>query len=455
MGMDMHDSHAFTRRVFLSRGVTLASAALTVPAFLETSARALAAATPRPGATPGVPEDRILVVIQLAGGNDGLNTVIPLGLREYYDGRPGIGVPENEILRLDTKSDVGLHPALSGLKALHEDGLLAIAQGVGYPNPNRSHFLSMDIWHTADTNGTGDGWLGKYFDSQCAGRDPKRPGGAGVSRTPREEPSVPQAEGDGLARSGIAIGRTAPRALEGRLTKPIAFESPELFRWTGEGLSDAMGAAYAEVTKSANAVNSGADSAHAFLTRTAMDAQIASDRIRKAVEGEPLVEYPRGELGRQLQMIGAMIRAGLSTRVYYATLGGFDTHAAQGGAAGRHAQLLGEFGASLRAFTDDLRAQGNLERVLTMTFSEFGRRVRQNASGGTDHGAAAPMFLTGPMVRPGALNRHPSLTDLDDGDLKFGVDFRSVYAGVLKEWLRADPNAILGRPFPPARLLKA
>lgn len=453
MGMDMHNSRAFTRRVFLGRGVTLASAALTVPAFVEASARALAAGAGSVSSAPGVPDERILVVVQLGGGNDGLNTVIPLGERAYYDGRPGIGVPEQEILRLDSKADVGLHPRLDGLKALHDEGMLAIVQGVGYPNPNRSHFLSMDVWHTADTNATGPGWLGKYFDSECAGADPKA---AGRARAPVRAPDAAgtaPAPGDGLSRSGVAIGRAAPRALEGRITKPISFESPDLFRWTGEGLGDGLAGAYGAVTAP---VKGGAPGSNAeFLSRTAMDAQVASDRIRRAVEGEALAEYPRGELGRQLRMVGAMIRAGLSTRVYYVTLGGFDTHAGQGGANGRHAQLLNEYASSLRAFYADLKAQGNDGRVLTMTFSEFGRRVRQNASGGTDHGAAAPMFLAGPMVRAGVLNAHPSLADLDDGDLKFGVDFRSVYAGVLKDWLRADPVGVLGRAFPAAKILRA
>ena len=191
-----------------------------------------------------------------------------------------------------------------------------------------------------------------------------------------------------------------------------------------------------------------------FLMRTALDAQVASETIRKAVQATPLVPYPANALARQLAMVGAMIRAGLKTRVYYASLGGFDTHAGQGGPQGAHANLLEQLGSAVKAFYDDLKAQENADRVLTMTFSEFGRRVSQNASQGTDHGAAAPMFLAGPMVRPGVLNSHPSLTDLDRGDLKHRVDFRSVYSGILEDWLKADPVAVLGARFQPARLIR-
>jgi uncharacterized protein (DUF1501 family) len=196
------------------------------------------------------------------------------------------------------------------------------------------------------------------------------------------------------------------------------------------------------------------NSALAFLTRTALDAQVSSDAIRRAARSAPLTNWPRSELAQQLQLVSAMIAAGLPTRVYYTSMGGFDTHAQQGGAFGRHAQLLQQFGDAMRAFYAELKAQRNDARVLTLCFSEFGRRVSQNASNGTDHGAAAPVFLAGPMVRKGVLNAHPSLTNLDDGDLRFSVDFRSVYAGVLADWLKADPNEVLGQRFRKAELLR-
>lgn len=449
-----------TRRAFLTRGITLASAAFTVPAFIDLSARALAAQV-KPGHTsnPGVADGRILVVIQLAGGNDGLNTVIPFAEPAYYKARTGIAIPEREVLRLSNADGVGLHPKLAGLRDLYEDGQLSIIQGVGYPNPNRSHFKSMDIWHTADTTGTGEGWLGRYFDNQCNGK-------------PTDASGVHS--GGCSSDAGIALGRTAPLAMEGRIFKPIAFESADLFRWTGEDMNDEeLAKAYHQITRgnhskitsdeAANEVGGSPrqrddhdhhDDSASFLTRTALDAQIASDRIRKAVDRKPDTEYPRSGLGRQLMMVASMIAADMPTRVYYVSLGGFDTHAGQGNVSGGHANLLDQLAQALKAFYADLKKQENDARVLTMTFSEFGRRVAQNASNGTDHGTAAPMFLAGPMVRPGILGNHPSLTDLDNGDLKFTADFRSVYAGILDQWLKAEPEKVLEGRFAAARVMR-
>lgn len=423
------DPRAYTRRAFLQHGVLLASAATTIPLFLQRSATALAQMSAGLSSVPGVPDERILVVVQLAGGNDGLNTVVPFGHREYYNARPGIGIPEAQVLRFNAKSDVGLHPQLAGLKSLYDDGMLAVVQGVGYPNPNRSHFKSMDIWHTADTTGSGDGWLGKYFDCECNGHpDPE---------------------------AGVAIGRSAPLAMQGRISKPVAFESPSLFKWTGEEMDPNLADPYERINRAGAPAGVAPDSNAAFLMRTALDAQVSSAAIRKAVEAGPLVPYPRNNpLAEQLAMVGAMIRAGLRTRVYYVSMTGFDTHAAQGGAQGRQATLLGQYGGAIKAFYDDLRAQRNDGRVLTMTFSEFGRRVTQNASQGTDHGAAAPVFLSGPMVRAGVLTEHPSLTDLDQGDLKYGLDFRCVYTGILADWLKADAAKVLGANFRAAKVIR-
>lgn len=428
--MDLTHSHAFTRRAFLHRGLTLASTAITIPVFLQHSAAALAQSVPAGVSPVTASNGRILVVVQLAGGNDGLNTVIPFGDRAYYKARPGISIPEKDVLKLGVQSPagIGLHPRMSALKELHDEGKLTIIQGVGYPNPNRSHFKSTDIWHTAETSGTGDGWLGRYFDNRCAG--------------------APACSG----HDGIAIGRSAPLAMQGRSFKPVSFETPDLFRWTGEDEGAAEAKAYAALMSPTSSPGSvGNDS---FLTRVALDAQIASRRIREAVAKKPSVVYPRSRLAQQLTMVAAMIRAGLETRVYYVTLGGFDTHAGQGGAQGTHANLLDQLATSLRAFQRDLVHSGLADRVLTMSFSEFGRRVGQNGSGGTDHGTAAPMFLMGPMVRPGVLGDLPSLTDLDNGDLKFNVDFRSVYAGILDQWLEADAAKVLGQSFKAAQVIR-
>ncbi|MGI9013488.1 MAG: DUF1501 domain-containing protein [Phycisphaerales bacterium] len=426
-----NDNAAFTRRIFLQQGVTMISAAATIPLFLQNSANAMM----RPlgsltTSLAGVPEDHILVVVQLGGGNDGLNTVIPYGDRNYYNSRPSLGIAapgngQQTALALNDVQGIGLHPAMAPFKELLDDGVASIIQGVGYPNPNRSHFTSMDIWHTADPDaGNGLGWIGRYFDNQCNGSP------------------IPQ--------GSVAIGRSAPLAMLGEVQKPVSFESPDLFKWLGNELHHSMKQPYDDINRSGQLPAMQSDSQQAFLQRTALDAQVASDKIRAAVAKAPLVPYPQTGLGRQMQMVGAMIRAEMPTRVYYVTMGGFDTHANQ---AGSHAALLTQFSGAVNAFQKDMKAQGNSKHVLTMVFSEFGRRVKQNASGGTDHGTAAPMYLIGDMVKPGLLGNHPSLTDLDSGDLKFNVDFRSIYAGILEDWMKAPSKEILGQAFRKAEII--
>ncbi|MCW5758078.1 MAG: DUF1501 domain-containing protein [Phycisphaeraceae bacterium] len=432
--MDLHHSKAFTRRAFLERGVMLASATVVAPGFVQGTALGLPSPSAFLASLAGVPEDRVLVVVQLSGGNDGLNTVVPYGADEYYRARRGIGIARGNVLELDGRQGLGLHPALAPMKELYDAGLCSVFQGVGYPNPNRSHFKSMDIWHTADTSGTGEGWIGRYLDSECVGF------GAGESGSAQGAPPA------------INIGRTAPLAMQGRKVNPVSFENASVFRWLGEDHDRELKGEYDRLNRRESA--SVGDTNEAFLTKTALDAQVSSDLIRRAVAAEPLVRYPGNELARQLSLIAQMIRAGLKTRVYYASLGGFDTHAGQGGANGRHAQLLGQFASSMKAFYDDLKAQGNDGRVMTLSFSEFGRRVSQNASNGTDHGTAAPMFLFGPMVRPGVHGTHPPMSDLDGGDLKHTLDFRHVYAGVLDSWMRADASSILQGRYRPALVLR-
>lgn len=429
----------YTRREFLRSGVILASAAVSVPSFINGTAHAMSQALGALSSLPGVPDDHVLVVLQLSGGNDGLNTVIPYAYPEYYRARTSIGIPERDVLKLSRAEDVGLHPGLAGMRDLYDAGLLSIIQGVGYPNPNRSHFKSMDIWHTADPTATGDGWLGRYFDSECCGF------GKGESGTAEQAAASPTQAG---GPAGIAVGRTMPLAMQGRSSRAVSFENADLFKWSGKDVHDALRDPYDHINRRGEIASQGAnDSNMDFLVRTALDAQVSSDLIRRAVTLRPSVTFPQSEAGRQLSMVASMIRAGLKTKVYYVSQGGFDTHAGQGGAQGNHARLLAGVGGALKAFYDELKAQGNDQRVLTMTFSEFGRRVGQNASGGTDHGTAAPMFLAGPMVKPGVLNKHPSMTDLDGGDLKYTTDFRGVYAGVLANWLKADSKKVLEGDF--------
>ncbi|HRP62481.1 MAG TPA: DUF1501 domain-containing protein [Phycisphaerales bacterium] len=428
-------NQTYSRRLFIQQGITLASMAVTAPLFIERTARGMMLPLESMlSSRPGMPEDRVLVVVQLGGGNDGLNTVVPYGADIYYRARPAIAIPaagrQNGALTLDQKYGIGLHPSFSGFKDLMDQGVASIVQGVGYPNPNRSHFTSMDIWHTASTNAQGNGWIGRYFDNTCNG--------------------TPVPEG------AVSIGRNAPLAMNGQIQKPVSFESAELFRWVGEQVHESLKDPYREITRrgaldEATAAP-GEESQLNFLTRTALDAQVSSDRIRAAVAKSPLVQYPGGNLSRQLQIVGAMIRDGLATRVYYVSLGGFDTHANQ---PNQHGNLMRQLGDSLNAFYRDLKAQGNSSRVLTMVFSEFGRRVAQNASQGTDHGAAAPMFFMGDMVQPGLRGEHPSLTNLDEGDLRYNVDFRQLYASVLEDWMKADSAAILGGRFQKAGVLKS
>ncbi len=425
------DPLPYSRRRFIRQGVALASLSATVPWFVQRSAGAsMLPEGSLVAERAGIDEGRVLVVVQLGGGNDGLNTVVPYGADAYYRARPTLAIPRpganGGALALDGSDGLGLHPNLAPLKDLFDEGRLTIVQGVGYPNPNRSHFASMDIWHSASPDGPGrGGWIGRYFDNTCSGR--------------------PEPE------AGVAIGREAPLAMIGDSTKPITFESEELFRWSGEDLHPLLAAKYQEVARRGELAGVDEDSQLAFLTRTSLDAQVSSDRIRAAVAKEPLVRYPQGNLARQLQVVAAMIRDGLRTRVYYVTLGGFDTHAGQDR---NHGNLLRQVAESLRAFQSDLARQGNDGRVVTMVFSEFGRRVKQNASGGTDHGAAAPMFLLGTGLRQGVLGDHPSLEDLDDGDLKYRVDFRSIYAGLLEDWLQAPAAAVVGGSFRKAQLLR-
>jgi uncharacterized protein (DUF1501 family) len=380
-----------------------------------------------------VPEDRVLVIVQLGGGNDGLNTVIPYGDDLYHRARPGIALSapgrnrdqNRTVLPLDERAGIGLHPSMTGFRELFDEGVASIVQGVGYPNPNRSHFASMDIWHTANEHGKGNGWIGRYFDNTCQGRP--------------------------LPEGAVAIGNTAPLAMHGDVQKPISFESADLFRWLGADLDPSLKEPYDAINRRGPLDDADDDSQMGFLTRTALDAQVSSDRIRTAVAKTPLVSYPGNALARQLRIVSAMIRDEMKTRVYYTSMGGFDTHANQ---FGQHANLLRRFSGAVTAFYRDLKAQGNHERVLVVAFSEFGRRVAQNASGGTDHGCAAPMFLVGDMTLPGLLGRHPSLSRLDHGDLVYGVDFRSVYAAVLEDWMGAPSQPILGRSFRKAQIIR-
>ena len=432
-----------TRRVFLGKGLTLLAAGATVPSFLNRTAFAVGKPfDQRLTQADSGADGKVLVVVQLSGGNDGLNSVIPFADDAYYKARPRLGIARDKVHKLGDL--VGLNPELTPLKKLFDNGQMTLVQGVGYPNPDRSHFRSMDIWHTANP-GEGaitSGWLGRYFDAQCSGIDPKQ-------KAAGEEETLPSPE------IGISFGDSNFLAMQGEKVMPLSFETPADYQYKGgdEKRFLALNQRPADAPAPKNTEHAEID----FLTRTAMDAQVSSDRILKVTRDHtPGVEYPGNGFGQQLKTVAAMIKGKMPTRVYYVSLGGFDTHANE---TNRHDRLMGDLAAGVSAFMEDLKQQGNDERTLVMTFSEFGRRVQENASGGTDHGTAAPMFFFGhhKQVQPGIVGNHPSLTDLDSGDLKYGIDFRSCYGGVLQNWLDVDPQTcarILGGRFNPIPLAR-
>jgi uncharacterized protein (DUF1501 family) len=382
-------------------------------------------------------DGNILVVLQLAGGNDGLNTVIPVGNDEYLKARPKIAIRDKAALLLDSKT--GLHPALAGLSAAYQDGHLAVVQAVGYPNPNRSHFRSTEIWATAtdENQSSTTGWIGRYFDNACQGCD---------------------------AAVGIALAGQTPQAFSAMVPKGVLYQGGG---WGGgkkkqkeAGLmleadgsmvmedDEGDGPAGGSIGEIGGPSNKGKMSSLDFLERTDMDAKVSQQEIAKAsARAKNAVPYPGSRLGQNFAAVARLIAGGMPTRVYYLSQGGYDTHIDQ---AGAHERLLREMGDAVAAFLADLKAQGNLDRVSLMTFSEFGRRLKENASGGTDHGAAAPLFLAGGAVHAGLHGKMPSLAkkDLNDGDVKFNVDFRSVYATVLEKHLGVKSDSILGRNFP-------
>ncbi|HUR46300.1 MAG TPA: DUF1501 domain-containing protein, partial [Candidatus Saccharimonadales bacterium] len=334
---------------------------------------------------------------------------------------------------------------LTGFKDLYDAGNLSVVQGIGYPNPNRSHFRSTEIWQTASDSEKFEryGWLGRYFDNACSGCDPT---------------------------IGINIGRQMPQAFAAKHPVGVSLDNPQNYRFmtddkAGEGM---MQESYRKLNQvdegEANAGGSiqavaGGNMLHQqgspldYLERTALDAQVSSEKIR-AISGkvQNKASYPAGSLANSLKLVARLIGGGLPTRVFYVSQGGFDTHANQVNA---HERLLKELGDSIKAFVEDMKAQGNFSRVVLMTFSEFGRRLNENASGGTDHGAASSMFVVGEKVKAGLLGKYPSLApgDLYNGDIRYTTDFRGVYAGLLEGWLKTPSAPVLGRQFEPLALV--
>jgi uncharacterized protein (DUF1501 family) len=392
----------FTRRRFLQAG-SLVSASMLMPKFLK--------ALEKGQMVP--PGNKVLVIIQLSGGNDGLNTIIPYRNDIYYRVRPALGIKREAALSLN--DELGIHPSLKGLKALYDDGALGILNNVGYPNPDRSHFRSMDIWHSASQSNEywSDGWIGRYLDAQCKGCD--RP------------------------TQALEIDDTLSLALKGDNDKGLALTDPARLFGTS---SDRFFKDLQQQYNTGGDHHSNADYLYKTMGETISSAAYIQQQFKTYKSAEP---YPNTELGRNLRTIANLIMSDINTKVYYVSHGSFDTHVNQ---QDQQARLFGQLSDAVSVFTGDLKKNHRFEDVVVMTFSEFGRRVGQNASGGTDHGTASNMFLIGGgLKQQGLINEGPDLVNLKDGDLQYKVDFKSVYATLLSGWLGANDKDILRREY--------
>lgn len=357
--------------------------------------------------------DTVLIVCQLTGGNDGLNTVVPYATKAYYELRPTLAIPDAAVLRLNEQ--LGLHPALKPLHDLYNEKKVAIIQGVGYPRPNRSHFKSMEIWQSASPEGNlRNGWIGRHFDSQLAG-GPLNP----------------------VVALGLSVDK--PLALAAKSAGIPCFASlTDIQTMVGDGDTekmlrriqgdDAAEGSPARLVQQAN--------------KTALDAMATlNEQLGKYT---PKQDYGTSNFGVGFQQIAQLVATSPQTRVVYFSTGGFDTHAQQ---AASHERLLSGFAQAVHAFQREMESIGRADKVIVLAFSEFGRRTYENASAGTDHGAAAPMFLIGSGVKGGLHGPNPNLQDLADGDVRFAIDFREVYATTLDRWMGGDSQLVLGRKF--------
>jgi uncharacterized protein (DUF1501 family) len=406
----------FHRRDFLKTS-SLVAWGLTAPQFLSRTAFAA------PNAEKAGAKDTILVVVQLTGGNDGVNTVIPFKDPDYAKLRPTLKIGADQVKKID--DSIGLHPSLSGLADLLQEQALCVVQGVGYPNPSQSHFRSMDIWQAASTAETlTEGWIGKALKV------------------------IPQTPSFHLTTAN----ETAPLALTGapvRVPSLTSLGDFQLRTIDGGGKDGKDQQAIIEKAAQPDAKPGLLD----FVKRTAVNTYASSRRLQEIAKNyQPKVPYPGTGLANRLKLAAQLIDADLGARIFYVSIDGFDTHANQ---AAAHPNLLAEVSGAITAFYKDLAARGHKDRLLIMTFSEFGRRVFENGSRGTDHGSAAPMLLVGGKVKPGLVGAHPSLTkEVEMGNLKHHTDFRQVYAAVLDQWLGVPSKDVLGQEFKPASILK-
>ncbi len=408
-----------SRRAMIKDGLLVVSAGMVMPAIFSRGIASAHAQAIEGSHLAQVSSDRTLIVVQMAGGNDGLNTVIPYTDSTYYKLRPTLAIPQTKVLSLDGR--LGLHPSLAPLKQLWDQGHMAIVEGAGYPNPSLSHFQAMDIWQTLDLTGNGsEGWLGKlvagWVDQQ------------------------------GHPFQAMDIGTQTAQALSS-ISKPVpTLSNVQSYRIAPDPVeTDGGNARLAALMKLYNSYPQASPYA-ALLETTALSAQDGSRRLHEATsQYKSAVKYPTGPFAAGLQILAEAIVQGLGLRVGYVTLGGFDTHANE---LATHDGLMKMLADGLAAFYTDLSQHGKADNVVIMTWSEFGRRVEENGSLGTDHGTAAPMFVLGNPISKGIYGEPPSLTSLDTyGNLKYTTDFRSVYATVLDRWLGASSTDVLGGSF--------
>ena len=390
---------------------------LNVPGFIQRTALAAPSAD-KPGA-----KDTILVVIELEGGNDGLNTVIPFKDPEYAKLRPTLKQPADQVKKIN--DDLAFHPSMTGLAELLQDNAVCVVQGVGYPNPSQSHFRSMDIWQAASTDEQlTEGWLGKALMHMKAPafhlKSSKDKAPLAVEGAPVRVPSITTLEEFQL--------QTAAASIADKKEQRDIIESAAQAKQTNSPLLD-------------------------YVQRTAANTYASSRRLQEIGKNyEPKSPYPNTPLATQLKLAAQLIDADLGARVFYVSIGSFDTHGSQ---APTHANLWTQVSGAMTAFYKDMKARGHDERLLMMTFSEFGRRAKENGSRGTDHGSAAPMLLVGGKVKAGMVGKHPSLTELEMGNLKHHTDFRQVYAGILDNWLGVSSKDVLGGEFNAVEVFKS
>ncbi len=410
----------FTRREFLKSGASVVAIGGSVPAMLMNLAQARAAEN------DATTKDKILVVFELNGGNDGINTVIPINDPNYAIARPTLAIPKNDVLMLDDWA--GLHPSLAPFNDLFKNKELAVVQGVGYPNANRSHFKSMEIWHRGDSgNEFNTGWLGRWYEKY------KMADNKSVVPIVHYSQNRPL-----LLKSGRApaISINAIDDFYPKNGKPESVAISTLYKNMKDGDAPAM-----------DELGHGPDgttalSADEVIMSTGQDIVKGTELIKKILKNPrtPKVAYPTGRIGQGMSVFAQMIVENCGTKIFYISLGGFDTHAHQ---ANGHGNLMAQYSSAIAAFLDDLKAEKRDKDVLVMCFSEFGRRVKENGNAGTDHGAASIMFFAGGSVKGGMYGKYPKMDKLEDGDLTFNVDFRDCYATVLEQFLGTDSSRIL------------